>query len=392
MGIRTMGKFTSSILSVADSRKQVGRRSWMRDGGPARLMEGTPGRHQDEVGVKTSFEPRAFASLNACSLTARAFLPASQRTLFKSLTWKQDKLAQASSVLVASPHMASYVRDLHLIDAGFITEPDSDSIRVPLAASFSLLRNITRLALSFSFNPLGWTRIPADFRAVLVSLLSLPSLRYIALAQCTGVPSSIIRHALLSSKQVTLKDVSIYSEDEVLPEITGDASGASVPLEHLAVFYTQQFSLSIPVYAMLLCASSQDIDTPIVGLDSPIDLPNLPGLRFLILKARMVSWLPSPLMDTIPSLPTRLPAIQVLKILVEAVFRPGDSNHHIEAGAALTNLPRLREVHFGARRAAAFAIESTTRQRFPLASEVGLLTFSLSNSLPRYDPMAMFSD
>ncbi|KAJ7663525.1 hypothetical protein B0H17DRAFT_1144018 [Mycena rosella] len=206
----------------------------------------------DEVGVKTSSEPRDFASLNACSLTARAFLPASQRTLFTSLTLKQYKLAQASSVLVSSPHIASYVRDLHLIDAGFIAEPDSDSIRVPLAASFSLLTNITRLAMSFCFSPLGWTHIPANFRAVLVGLLSLPSLRYIALAQCTGVPSSIIRHALISSKQVTLKDVGIYSEDEVFPQISGDVSGATVPLEHLAVFYTQHFSLSIPVYDMLL--------------------------------------------------------------------------------------------------------------------------------------------
>ncbi|KAF8155281.1 hypothetical protein K438DRAFT_1862508 [Mycena galopus ATCC 62051] len=116
-------------------------------------------------------DPKDYATLTACSLVSRSFRGRSQGHLFRPreapLRLKPEAVARLSDGLGESPHLASYIRALHLVDAGFW----NDSDRAPLA----------------------WKDIPADFRAALFDLLALPSLRCFALARCRGIPSSIIR-------------------------------------------------------------------------------------------------------------------------------------------------------------------------------------------------------
>ena len=203
----------------------------------------------DEVGAK---KPRDYATLWACSLTARAFAERSQRNLFHSFTLKDTgrTAIQAAAALIDSPHIASYIRDLH-IQLGFY----NDSLRTPLTALFPLLSNICRLGISSPYVDWHWNTLPVSFRAALVGLLSTPSLRCLALAKCTGVPSSIIRHALLSYRELTLNTVGILLEDEVFPyadELQAKSPSSPIPLDLLAVSYTQNFEQAGLLYAVIL--------------------------------------------------------------------------------------------------------------------------------------------
>ncbi|KAF8177096.1 hypothetical protein K438DRAFT_1846005 [Mycena galopus ATCC 62051] len=144
-------------------------------------------------------DPKDYATLTACSLVSRSFQGRSQRHLFHSLRLKPEAVARLSDGLRESPHLASYIRALHLVDAGFW----NDSDRAPLAVLIPRLTNVTHLAIISTFSDWKWKDIPADFRAALFDLLALPSLRCFALARCRGIPSSIIRHALLSFQEVS---------------------------------------------------------------------------------------------------------------------------------------------------------------------------------------------
>jgi hypothetical protein len=219
----------------------------------------------DEVGAK---EPKDYATLWACPLTARAFAERSQRNLFHSFTLKDRTVIQATGALIDNPHIASYIHDLH-IQLGFY----SDSLRTPLMALFPLLSNICRLGISSPYVDWHWNTLPVAFRAAFVGLLSSPSLRCLALANCTGVPSSIIRHALLSYKELTLNNVGILLEDEVFP-YADELQGRSLPpLDLLAVSYNQGYEHAGPLYAVILA------DTMV---------PQLHYLRHLEL--RILSW------------------------------------------------------------------------------------------------------
>ncbi|KAJ6585395.1 hypothetical protein B0H19DRAFT_1227837 [Mycena capillaripes] len=357
--------------------------------------------------------PKDVVTLTACSLAARELLVPSQRRP-REASPKLDlkKLAEGSRVFVDSPHIVSYIRDLHLVNAWF----GSDSNCEVLVLLFPLLKNLCRLAIWYTYNHLMWDTFPVDFRAVFVGLLSLPSLQFFGLAQCTGVPSSIVHHAILTCKEVSLKDVGIFFEDEVFPSANLEAKGghrlSHRPLDYLAIIYTQVFQLSVPVYAFLLredmaphltrlrhleltvlqTASLGDGEDLVrkcsgslqhivihfrEGLDPPRELPNLPRLRSLTLRASSCrTWVPSSALTTLASLPTCTPSIETINVVVHAAFRLAPSTPRIEVDEALGSLPYLRGIHFQIRRRPQGNIESGTRQILPLASEAGLLTFS----------------
>ncbi|KAJ7478367.1 hypothetical protein FB451DRAFT_1365910 [Mycena latifolia] len=366
----------------------------------------------DEVGPSPWTAPKDFATLTAYSLVARSFRERSQRHIFRSLALKEAGVAQLAQGLCERPHLASYIRALHLVDASFY----NDYVCARLASLFTLLRKITHLAISSPFIDWKWNTIPVDFRAILVGLLSLPSLRSFALAQCWGVPSSIIRHALMSFKEVSLKDVGVYADDGVFPhdQIKADSLG---PLDHLAVHYTQRSEMSAAVDALILekkvvhrmeglrqlevwiqqkdkflgalgmvaLKASDSLRHMVIRFgydpDHPIPLPHLPHLRFLTFRSKFQTlWVPSCVLAAITSLPTCMPNIEVINILIDRAIKDEIpySGFYPEVDAALNNLPRLREVNFS------FSFiycppsdfEATMQQRLPLASEAGLFVFS----------------
>ncbi|KAF8177090.1 hypothetical protein K438DRAFT_2022364, partial [Mycena galopus ATCC 62051] len=126
-------------------------------------------------------DPKDYVTLTACSLVSRSFQGRSQRHLFHSVRLKPEAVARLSDGLRESPHLASYIRALHLDGVGFW----NDSVRAPLAVLIPRLTNLTHLAIISTFSDWKWKDIPADFRAALFDLLALPSLR------CFAEPSEL---------------------------------------------------------------------------------------------------------------------------------------------------------------------------------------------------------
>ncbi|KAJ7478289.1 hypothetical protein FB451DRAFT_1452611 [Mycena latifolia] len=315
-----------------------------------------------------------YANLRACSLTARAFVAPSQRHLFRSLTLTgyRGELEGRWRILGNSSHLTSYIRDLRV---HFSLDSASS-----LAALLPRFTRVHRVAIT---SPDNWDAFPITFRTALFSLLSLPSLRCVALDRCVGFPPSFIRHVLMSYKEVSLKRVSIGSDsdEELFPsgQTAEKPLPSAAPLDHLALEYRPEESA--PLHALIFddrisgCLGHlRQLDLPLalpgslgafedIALkfsssiehlvinfhkwhDDPIILPNLPRLRVLTLKAAVRKLrVPSSLLVGIASLPTCMPAIEVVKVLIHAGFEePWDDHHRPDVDQALKNLPNLMEV------------------------------------------------
>lgn len=173
----------------------------------------------------------AHSTLKSCSLVAHAFLVPSQRQLFRFLALTSKTVSDVSNRFIECPHLASYVRDLH-IDLHLTTK----YYQVPLLTTLRLLNKVHRLAISsYSWQTWVWNSFPDDFRSTFVSLLTLPSLRCLALTRCRGVPLALIRYALASYQEVGLlvAGVDIDQGIDILPPPVRDDG-----LTHLLLNYT----------------------------------------------------------------------------------------------------------------------------------------------------------
>ncbi|KAJ6566549.1 hypothetical protein B0H19DRAFT_1066839 [Mycena capillaripes] len=83
-------------------------------------------------------------TLKSCSLVAHAFLVPSQRRLFRFLTLTSKTVPIVSSGFIERPHLASYVRDLH-IDLHLTTK----YYQIPLLITLRLLNKLADLGLEF---------------------------------------------------------------------------------------------------------------------------------------------------------------------------------------------------------------------------------------------------
>ncbi|KAJ7478291.1 hypothetical protein FB451DRAFT_1557011 [Mycena latifolia] len=379
----------------------------------------------DELAVKQWFEPKDYATLTACSLAARALVAPSQRHLFRSLTLSDKKLDEKEwRVLTDSPHLASYVRDL-FIDNGFgATSP----IYAPLASELlPLLGGVNRLA----FRSGRWSgdEGPDSFHATALPLFSLPSLRCVGLMFCDGVPASFIRHALVSYEEVSLNYVSILPDDEVFrcDELARHALPSVTSLDHLAISaysregadtcrdlllgngiassweHVRHLELSLPLngslgafeHIPLKCSNIQHLTIAFNKRhDDPITLPTLPQLRVLTLKAEVRKLrVPWSVFTSIASLPTCMPAVEILNFDIRAEFEePRDHYHRPEVDEALRSLPALKKVHFRVACSRQDHFEPCTRRKLPLANDANLLKFSVIDRNERYHPMAVFSN
>ncbi|KAJ7617573.1 hypothetical protein B0H17DRAFT_1340972 [Mycena rosella] len=407
----------------------------------------------DEVGAKKWADPKDYATLTRCSLTARAFVARSQRCLFQSLTLNTRTANHLSSALAGSPHLASYVCDLHL-DLPFA----NTSVHNPLALLLPHLTRVRRLVKSSEFDERWhWDEFPANFRSALVALFSLPSLRCVGLHDCMGVPSSIIRHALLSCEQVYLGSIEIEPEDAVFPRAE-DSVVSSVPLEYLALAYSPKTDVALHALILgdevaqrlegvrelrfdpggaldgleaiaLKCSDSLehmiiDFGSEVVPQsrqcdanfntsvceelvesgDEPLVLPHIPGLRALTLKGSLDKLQISDAGFTLlASLPTCAPNIEDLTILLSGET---SGDHELSPRAdtdqALMSLAQLQEVQFdtSSSEGNTYEFESTMQHMLPLASAAGFLTFTYTYDCiwsqwfhpMAFHPMVVFSN
>ncbi|KAF7354109.1 hypothetical protein MVEN_01098300 [Mycena venus] len=355
-------------------------------------------------------------SLQACALASPAFLASSQRRLFQSLAVKTEWRGMVDA-FSAAPHLASYARDVYL---DFTPLQSGDDIL--MARLFTLLCGVERLVIS-TWGTFQWD----SFDGVLSSMLALPSLRCFGFTYCDGVPASLIRHALSSYEEVVLMHVGISANNLALPQPPRDVDRRNASLKHLAV---SPHAASISDTLVLirddpslqhiehleLCLSKQgtldgfeeivlkcsdSLQHLVINFsklhDDPIDLPCIPNLRFLTLKASVRKLrLPWSFQDIMATLPQRMPHLEVLTITIDAEFEDywTDRTHRPDVDEALKKLLGLRDVHFSISTGYPKELEfhGGIAEKLPMASGAGLVSFSRWHVGRLYHPMTHFSN
>ncbi|KAF8192721.1 hypothetical protein K438DRAFT_1829533 [Mycena galopus ATCC 62051] len=363
------------------------------------------------------------ANLKACALVCSTFLAPSQRCLFGSLNLRGQ--TDAVTGLAQRPHLSSYVRDLH-IDLG----PKTDSV---LGTILPLFTGVCRLVLALRRQPRSttlfgspWTVGPFSdsLRIALLPLFHLPTLCCLGLLNCRDVPASFIRTAFLSCKEVALQNIHIYedsspqhpegkafldrlilrfpSKDGALLHLImhGAPSLLEVDTHYLELLVQAQKSLG----GQWMDGAGAFLRTLVVNfrdsLDHPIDLPTLPGVRSLKLRASTFTLqLPFAICSTIAHLPAHMPNLEMLAVVVDATFAadPKTPRYYAQMKDGLKELPYLREVHFRTSFQCAEKLDVDVETHFNRSVRASLsgacpLTFSKRCWCRRIHPMRHFSN
>ncbi|KAJ7687495.1 hypothetical protein B0H17DRAFT_1203560 [Mycena rosella] len=211
------------------------------------------------VGAINSTEPIDYATLSACSLTARAFAAPSQRHLFHSFALNNKTHGHLSQDLTESPHLASYVRGL-LFDLEFGVHNGFHNNYYALTSLLPLEVSVTHNFLADDDNDVPWAN--GYPRKALVCLPTLDRLVY------EPKPLAALHSLILGN--------------EIAP--------AMEHIRRLELFVPTATHLSDLQIIALQCSDSIrhlviDLQSWSDRLINLIDLPNLPHLRVLTLKA-----------------------------------------------------------------------------------------------------------
>ncbi|KAJ7677660.1 hypothetical protein B0H17DRAFT_1334233 [Mycena rosella] len=362
------------------------------------------------------------SSLAACSLTATAFVPSSQRRLFRWMSLSTlSRYERTAALLASSPHLGQYVRSLAL----HIKTIPKDYAH--LKAILSLLPEIERLSIVGDANTAPRNQLGQN--PCLVDLMSLPSLTCVALHHLSDVPSSLISRALGSFVQVSVSFLSITDEDQSSAElppptdlwhlrVSMDVYDVIVPfvlqpkrLPHLQQLARLCFVFSPipdalqPRFMALLAACSNTLEHLELELEAPLELPPLPMLYSLEL------WLdvdlaknPTLLASIVSQTGACAPHLESLTLsLMDRPKRTPQLQHQWAPSAAewsaldaaLMDMPDLWQAIFSLRhfiwdatRYAAFV--PYIEQKLPRAFDAELLGFSQQLAFPH--PMDCFVD
>ncbi|KAJ6566648.1 hypothetical protein B0H19DRAFT_1257843 [Mycena capillaripes] len=347
---------------------------------------------------------RRFDSLRTCALTTRMFLGPAQRRLFQSLTLDPGTLEPAAITFTSAPHLAAYVRTLHLSISFGNTERN-----VALATIMAQLRCVHRLMISAGRDNGKWYLFSDDLRSASSSFLALPTLRCVGFADL-NVPASWIRHALWSYKELALISVKVDHENGDFSFPSRAEGDSNVTLTRLGRHRGFLATASIFGLAIGTKRSSDGLDQIAVRYsgsirhleinfrnwhDKPVDIPpGIPGLRFLTLKASVRKFrIPDSLMSVVATLPTRAPQVEVVTVIVKAEFQEYRDNWHCpHVDQALKSLPQLRKLYFE------IYMEEQNhdfledmKEKLPMANDAGLLSCSISGDRLNYS-MRHFSN
>ncbi|KAJ7875654.1 hypothetical protein B0H13DRAFT_2056357 [Mycena leptocephala] len=369
--------------------------------------------------------PQGRANLKACSLVSRTFQVQSQRQLFQMLTLHRN-VDHLAINLAGSPHLASYVRDLRIYM--------NFHRRHELTTILPLLSRVRRLVLYGGRDSEEWGKFSIDFCKQFVSLLLLPSLHSLALVNFRTVPVSVIRHALSSYKELFLRDTGIadghgsftlaeragpitsttthLTLDSYSPEraralqpwiLSNNMASSLQNIQHVELHFPEHAVLQF-AYSLRCMDSIQRLVLNFGRLHNipprvrPVDLPSLPRLRFLTLKASVSELhIPPAALSVLGILPVVMPELEAVRIVIFADYEGHkDDNHRLDVhvDTALQSMPRLREVHFVLsifRPSEQAQFGDCIRQKLPMANEAGLLSWSACSWHKFRHPLASFS-
>ncbi|KAJ7035213.1 hypothetical protein C8F04DRAFT_541994 [Mycena alexandri] len=230
------------------------------------------------------------SSLAACSLTATSFVVASQRRLFRRMTLSDlPAYERVIRVLVASPHLAQYVRALGLD----IRDIPNDSTLIK-----SIIVPLTKIEYLSIWGGTGATWPDLGQNPWLIDVLSRTTVKFLALERLSGVPSSLIAQAFSSCDEVSLSNV-------LLSDNGSDGFSAHGAISHFHVpedVYSTVLPFVLDPKRVGSLHRLRGLSITSLGLDQSIT-------TFLIACSRTLEHL------TIRFPPTRLPALPALKVL-----------------------------------------------------------------------------
>ncbi|KAJ7744183.1 hypothetical protein B0H16DRAFT_1889752 [Mycena metata] len=389
----------------------------------------------DEVAAtKHWFDYLDRETLKSCALAAHAFSEQSQRHLFTSLTlWKIDS-PPPGLTLATNARLLSYVLNLTLMNLD-LGDQERQIHNIQL---FTLCNRVTRCCIRFSGRSgWKWNSLPDEICGPLFSFLALPTLRCLQLDAFPGtsLPPSLIHYALASYSEVALNIFQLETDTDAVLLPTRPPAHIQ-PLSKLCLSYQpdscpglhtlmlgddvmhhlqhlQHLELVVPRRGSLhgleeiLPKCGDSLQHLIINFewrhDDPLQLPHLPELRLLTLKAAMRRLrIPYGLMRTLIILPECTPSLEVLTIVVVSEFDETQlypefhNNRCTEEDMALKSLPRLREVNVDATTAYLERDENFSKvvlTDFRMAHEAGKLSYVYQPAHSRkYHPMRYFSN
>ncbi|KAJ7681027.1 hypothetical protein DFH06DRAFT_1465071 [Mycena polygramma] len=287
--------------------------------------------------------------LQSCSLTARVFLNASQRCLFRSMSLRWDIASRNTAAFDRAldfinqlPHLVPYVREVTL------DIPTQCRDQKTLENILRLLGDIEHLTIHGHCK--DWCRVIPPLASTISSVISRPSLQRLNLFSIWHIPPALVFHAVSSVRVLSLYAVSADPGQVVPSDI-----GANTHLEGLilpscvvvqALLRSYKFLLAarnlrhLAVYVhetghhrALTAASSlhlRDLELECGAFSIPLDLPHLPALRslslsFMVSESAPGVWtLPEMLRPTITTLPTAVPVLDKLTFTVLFLHRQTD--------------------------------------------------------------------
>ncbi|KAJ7890371.1 hypothetical protein B0H13DRAFT_2665997 [Mycena leptocephala] len=287
-------------------------------------------------------------NLQACSLTARAFLAASQSGLFRIMSLRWDSasrnaavLDRALSFLQEFPHFIPYVRDVTL------DIPTSSYDQTTLEAVLRRLRNLERLAINGHAQK--WHQVIPSLASTILATISLPTLQRLHLFRIWELPASVVLHAASSVRVLSLNRVSpcipkdtpaditpnIHLENFILPScLTTQALLRACNFLLTAQTLRRLAADANTAYYHTLAASSSAHLRHLVlecGIFStPLDLPHLPALQsitLIVIRSENSEgrWrLPWNLTPAIAALPAFAPVLEALTLTIH--IRPLDAS------------------------------------------------------------------
>ncbi|CAA7261866.1 unnamed protein product [Cyclocybe aegerita] len=173
------------------------------------------------------------ASLKACGLAGRIFLPSSRKHLFRRVvlrpsTSKATPSGKLVGFLLSAPHLLPYVTSLRLVEGDFQLDGKGRHVGWMardhrLATLLARLPTIRGLSLESTFRPLEWNNLPKGLKVSIRGILKSIQLTDLALMSVAHFPARLLlaAHNLkrLEAKGIILESISLDDSGTMLFDI-----------------------------------------------------------------------------------------------------------------------------------------------------------------------------
>ncbi|KIM91592.1 hypothetical protein PILCRDRAFT_810871 [Piloderma croceum F 1598] len=238
---------------------------------------------QELIDIIIDYLPFGYGS---CALVCRSWLPAAHRNLFHRVVLpppndfyysRPDDVPYSKrldQVLLKSPHISEYIRELEVYDSRDDNWIGTDPT---LPRLLPKLTNLTRI----KFRRLHQRNVPSGLKQSIYSVLELPSLTHVELEKATFANIDDLKDLLSHAKYSTnlsLNDVSVLS-DEPLTHVGEDKGPAEAEVEEHGLHSRLQSNL-VSLRLSLNHHHSAFLDW-LIGPRSPWDVSHMHTLQVL---------------------------------------------------------------------------------------------------------------